>query len=192
MSIIVILIPNFERHQIIWWRQGMPCSLMDAQLALMRLASSTPQLRRGQEKGTVPKGYSPVWLCGCEGIPGRKLPAFQSDQYVTYLDKCSAAHPPPTHAAAMSCLRSTNNDATFYIRTLIYSEQNPVLTWPFQPTQGGLLLEGLGSQSGYDETFFHIQVTTSTGSDKRECYKRGDLEANDKFFAYFFNSSLPT
>ena len=112
------------------------------------------------------------------------LYATQFDEYMTYLG-C----PSTPNSAAMTCLRTADINAIRNISTSIYYEYDPALTWPFQPTQGGPLLEKFGSQSGYDETFFHVPVITSTVSDEGKYYMRGDLETNDEFLAYFANGS---
>ncbi|KAF2799387.1 para-nitrobenzyl esterase [Melanomma pulvis-pyrius CBS 109.77] len=112
------------------------------------------------------------------------LYATQFEEYMTYLG-C----PFSPNEAAMSCLRSVDINAIRNISTSIYNEYDPALTWPFQPTQGGPLLEKFGSQSGYDQTFFHVPVITSTVSDEGKYYMRGDLETNEQFLGYLSNGS---
>ncbi|KAF2705063.1 acetylcholinesterase [Pleomassaria siparia CBS 279.74] len=119
-------------------------------------------------------------------FPNASYPLYakQFDEYMTYLG-C----PTTPNDAALSCLRSADIDAIRNISVSLYNEYNPALTWPFQPTQGGPLLEKYGSQSGYDGTFHHVPMITCTVSDEGKYYMRGDLETNEEFLAYFANGS---
>lgn len=63
------------------------------------------------------------------------------------------------------------------------------MTWPFQPTQGGALLEKFGSRSGYDGTFFHVPTISSTTTDEGKFYVPGTFETNEQFLDYLHNIS---
>lgn len=109
----------------------------------------------------------------------------QFSAFMGYLDCDTSA----SSADQMACLRSADIGDIRNISTALYEEYNPAVTWPFQPTQGGPLLEKFGSQSGLDGTFFHVPVISSSTSDEGKYFLPGDLETNDEFLAYMHNGS---
>ncbi|CAG9948042.1 unnamed protein product [Clonostachys rosea f. rosea IK726] len=113
------------------------------------------------------------------------LYAEQTAKYLSYLG-CNQGL---NNAATLSCLRSADIGAIRNISVQLYNDYNEALTWPFQPTKGGPLLEKFGSQSGYDGTFFHVPVITSSVTDEGKFYIPGDKETNDEFLDYLHNIS---
>lgn len=120
-------------------------------------------------------------------FPNATYPLYvrQFAEYMAHLD-C------PTDGdrkAAMDCLRGADIGQIREISTKLYNDSERNITWPFQPTQGGALLEKFGSQSGYDGSFFHVPMLTSNVNDEGKFYLPGDLETNDEFLAYMHNGS---
>ncbi|KAL0932120.1 Acetylcholinesterase 1 [Colletotrichum truncatum] len=120
--------------------------------------------------------------------------AFPNATYPLYVQQYEAymkflGCPTDDNAAALSCLRAADVNDIRNISTQLYNQYDPVLTWPFQPTQGGPLLEKFGSQSGYDGTFFHVPTITSTVNDEAKYYMSGDKETNEEFLDYLHNIS---
>ncbi|KAK2030825.1 para-nitrobenzyl esterase [Colletotrichum zoysiae] len=113
------------------------------------------------------------------------LYAKQYDEYMDFL----GCPPDADNAAALACLRAADINDIRDISTKLYDEYEPALTWPFQPTQGGPLLEKPGSRSGYDGTFFKVPVITSSVSDEAKFYLTGDKETNEEFLDYLHNIS---
>ncbi|KAL8404357.1 hypothetical protein RB594_009270 [Gaeumannomyces avenae] len=91
--------------------------------------------------------------------------------------------------AALSCLRAADIAKIRSISSKLYLEGNGPLTWPFQPTAGGPLLEKFGSQSGYDGTFHHVPTITTTTTNEGKFYVPGNLETNQQFLDYLHNIS---
>lgn len=122
------------------------------------------------------------------GFPGSDYPLYQRQfaEYMSYLD-C------PTdgddNKAAMACLRSANITDIQTISSKLYADSEYNITWPFQPTLGGPLLEKLGSISGIEGTFHHLPVITSTVTDEAKYYSPGDLETNQQFLDFLSNQS---
>ncbi|WQF76476.1 Putative carboxylesterase, type B, carboxylesterase type B, active, alpha/Beta hydrolase [Colletotrichum destructivum] len=121
-------------------------------------------------------------------FPNATYPLYkkQFEEYMAYIG-CPIDE--ADNAATLACLRAADIDAIRNISTKLYYDYDPALTWPFQPTQGGPLLEKFGSQSGYDETFFKVPVITSTVTDEAKYYMAGDKETNDEFLDYLHNIS---
>lgn len=119
-------------------------------------------------------------------FPNATYPLYekQMDEYMTALE-C----PQDDNSAAMECLRNADINDIRNISTMIFNKYNPAITWPFQPVQGGPLLEKFGSQSGYDETFFHVPTISSTTTDEGKLFLPGDLETNDEFLGFLHNSA---
>ncbi|KAL2113923.1 hypothetical protein VUR80DRAFT_1776 [Thermomyces stellatus] len=119
-------------------------------------------------------------------FPNATYPLYvkQMDEYMDYLG-C----PQDDNEAALKCLREADVNDIRDISTSIYNKYDPPLTWPFQPTQGGPLLEKFGSQSGQDGTFFHVPTITSTTTDEGKFYVPGDLETNEEFLDFLHNIS---
>ncbi|UZP38529.1 hypothetical protein NXS19_006345 [Fusarium pseudograminearum] len=109
----------------------------------------------------------------------------QYDEYTAYLG-CDNKK---TNKATLKCLREADIDSIRNISTKIFYDYNDVLTWPFQPVQGGPLFEKPGSQSGYDGTFYHVPTITSNVNDEGKFYTPGNLETDSEFLDYLHNIS---
>ncbi|KAI5865191.1 alpha/beta-hydrolase [Durotheca rogersii] len=120
--------------------------------------------------------------------------AFPNATYPLYVQQFEAymAHlrcPTNNNAAALACLRSAKLVDIRKISMKLYDDSQYNNTWPFQPTQGGPMLEKFGSQSGYDATFFHVPtITTSVTDEARFAVPRG-MKTNDEFLRYMRSSS---
>ncbi|KAK8863371.1 para-nitrobenzyl esterase [Apiospora arundinis] len=119
-------------------------------------------------------------------FPNATYPLYVSQftEYMSYLN-C----PTEDRKAAMDCLRAADIGKIREISTKLYEDSERNITWPFQPTQGGPLLEKFGSQSGLDGTFFRVPVLTSNVNDEGKYYLPGDLETNAQFIEYMHNGS---
>lgn len=119
-------------------------------------------------------------------FPNASYPLYktQYDEFMAYIG-CDGKG----DSATLSCLRSADVHSIRNISTKIYNDHNTNLTWPFQPVHGGFLFEKPGSQSGYDGTFFHVPVISSTVTDEAKYYTPGNLETNDEFLDYLHNIS---
>jgi acetylcholinesterase len=92
-----------------------------------------------------------------------------------------------TDTAILSCLRAAPIESIERISTLLYQESEYAITWPFQPTRGGPLLELAGSKSGINEQFFKIPTITTNVRDEAKYYSPGDIETDKEFLAFFKN-----
>lgn len=119
-------------------------------------------------------------------FPNATYPLYvrQFQEYMDYL-KC----PTNDNLAALACLRTVDISEIQYISSRIYSESEYSITWPFQPTLGGPLLEKPGSQSGIDGTFYKIPVISSTTTDEGRFYTPGNLSTNADFIGFLSNIS---
>lgn len=119
-------------------------------------------------------------------FPNSTYPLYekQLDEYMSFLG-C----PLDDNAKALKCLRKADVNDIRNISTEIYNKYERPITWPFQPVQGGPMLEKFGSQSGYDETFYHVPVISSTTTNEGKYYLPGDLETNDEFLDFLHNTS---
>ncbi|KAG9255783.1 para-nitrobenzyl esterase [Emericellopsis atlantica] len=122
-------------------------------------------------------------------FPNATYPLYeqQMEEYMSFLD-CSHGSDVPNEES-LACLRDADINSIREISAAIYDKYDPVLTWPFQPTQGGFLLEKFGSQSGYDGTFFHVPTITSTTTNEGRFYTPGNLETNEDWLDYLHNIS---
>lgn len=119
-------------------------------------------------------------------FPNATYPLYvkQFEEYMTYLG-C----PTEDNAAALECLQAADINDIRDISVKLYDDSEYAMTWPFQPVQGGPFLEKFGSQSGYDGTFFHVPVISSTTTDEGKYYMPGDFETNEEFLDYMHNIS---
>ncbi|KAI2607060.1 alpha/beta-hydrolase [Hypoxylon fragiforme] len=119
-------------------------------------------------------------------FPGAGYPLYvrQFEEYMRFLH-C----PLNDNVAAMACLRSAKLDDIRKISSKLLADSNYNNTWPFQPVQGGPLLEKFGSQSGYDRTFFLIPTLTTTVTDEGRFAMPGNLETNEDFLKYMHAGS---
>lgn len=70
---------------------------------------------------------------------------------------------------------------------MLFSDSEYNITWPFQPTRGGPLLEEAGSIAGINGQFFRIPTITSNVRDEAKYYSPGDLETNQDFLNFLKN-----
>lgn len=89
-----------------------------------------------------------------------------------------------TDAELLSCLRTAPIAAIQNASNIVFDEYEYAITWPFQPTKGGALLEQAGSVSGINGQFYHIPVITSNVPDEAKYYTTGDLTTNEQFLAF--------
>nr|UWQ56586.1 lipease [Corynespora cassiicola] len=90
-----------------------------------------------------------------------------------------------TDTEVLSCLRTANITAIEQASTKLFDDSVYDITWPFQPTKGGALLEQAGSTSGINEQFYRIPTITTNVRDEAKYYSPGDIETNDQFLAFF-------
>ncbi|KAI1379609.1 alpha/beta-hydrolase [Hypoxylon crocopeplum] len=119
-------------------------------------------------------------------FPNASYPLYvrQFEEYMTFLH-C----PLDDNVAALACLRSAKLDDIRKISSKLYGDSLHNNTWPFQPVQGGPMLEKFGSQSGYDGTFFHIPTLTTFVTNEGRFAVPGGMKTNDEFLDYMRISS---
>ncbi|KAI6380650.1 hypothetical protein MCOR25_001585 [Pyricularia grisea] len=115
-------------------------------------------------------------------FPNASYPLYQKQyqEYVDYLG-CSPDD--------LACLKAADINKIRDISTKLYHDYDPALTWPFQPVEGGPLLEKFGSQSGYDQTFHKVRTITSSTTDEAKYYIPGTFETDKEFIDYLANIS---
>jgi acetylcholinesterase len=92
-----------------------------------------------------------------------------------------------TDAAILGCLRAAPIDAIEKISSLLFRESEYSITWPFQPTRGGPLLELAGSEAGANQQFYKMPTITTNVRDEAKYYSPGDIQTNAEFLAFFKN-----
>ncbi|EAT77727.2 hypothetical protein SNOG_14875 [Parastagonospora nodorum SN15] len=92
-----------------------------------------------------------------------------------------------TDAAILSCLRAAPIEKIEKISSDLFRESEYPITWPFQPTRGGPLLELSGSEAGINEQFFKIPTITTNVLDEAKYYSAGNISTNEQFLAFFKN-----
>ncbi|KAI0152144.1 para-nitrobenzyl esterase [Hypoxylon sp. NC0597] len=137
----------------------------------------------GQDKG---KPYFARAILQSGSVTARSFPnatspvnVRQFEEFMSFL-QC----PIDNNTAALACLRSARLSDIRKISTKMYDDSQYNNTWPFQPAQGGPMLEKFGSQSGYDGTFFHVPTLTTTVTHEGRFAVPGGLETNDEFLRY--------
>ncbi|KAF1849099.1 alpha/beta-hydrolase [Cucurbitaria berberidis CBS 394.84] len=120
-------------------------------------------------------------------FPNASYPLYQA-QFSRYLGLvgCSGVAN-STDTAILSCLRGAPISAIQNAGALLYAESEYAITWPFQPTLGGPLLEQAGSTSGINGQFFNIPTITTNVRDEAKYFTPGDIETNDRFLTYLKN-----
>lgn len=119
-------------------------------------------------------------------FPSSEYPLYQR-QFAEFMAYLSC--PTDSSTAALSCLRSASISDIREISNRIWRESEYNITWPFQPTLGGYLLEKPGSVSGVDGTFHRVPLITSNVNDEAKFYSPGDLETNEQFLKFLWNIS---
>lgn len=120
-------------------------------------------------------------------FPNASYPLYQA-QFAEYLGLigCSGVAN-STDEALLGCLRAAPISSIQLASTLLFNESSYAITWPFQPTRNGPLLEQAGSTSGINGQFYHVPAITTNVRDEAKYYTTGDLETNDQFLAFVHN-----
>jgi len=120
-------------------------------------------------------------------FPSSTYPLYQ-EQFSRYLGLtgCSAVAN-STDAEIIGCLRAAPIDAVQNASAVLWRESEYPITWPFQPTRGGPLLEQAGSISSQNGQFYHVPTITTNVPDEAKFYSPGDIETNADFLAFMKN-----
>ncbi|PIA97475.1 Cholinesterase [Cercospora beticola] len=120
-------------------------------------------------------------------FPDSSFPQYQSDfkRFMGALN-CSTNS---SNTEALKCLRSAPIDIIRSESSQMYTDGAHNISWPFQPTLGGPLLEKPGSVSARDGTFFHVPAITSHVTNEGKYYTPGDLETNTEFLDFMRQTS---
>ncbi|KAH7081287.1 acetylcholinesterase precursor [Paraphoma chrysanthemicola] len=117
-------------------------------------------------------------------FPNASYPLYQ-EQFSRYLDLIGCSDVANgSDATVLGCLRSAPITAIQNASTTLFQESEYAITWPFQPTRGGPLLEQAGSTSGINSQFYNIPTITTNVRDEAKYYSPGDIETNEDFLAY--------
>jgi acetylcholinesterase len=120
-------------------------------------------------------------------FPNASYPLYQ-EQFNRFLEGTSCSNVAnSTDAAILSCLRAAPIEAIEKVSSLLFRESEYAITWPFQPTKGGPLLELAGSEAGINQQFFKIPTITTNVRDEAKYYSPGDIDTNQQFLAFFQN-----
>lgn len=119
------------------------------------------------------------------GFPNASYPLY-AQQYAKYLEMSRCED----NESTLSCLRNADVNLLKHASGQIYIDSEYAITWPFQPTTGGPLLEVPGSKSGIDGTFYHLPLITSNTPDEAKAFTPGNLSTNAEFVAYM-SGQLP-
>ncbi|KAL1646098.1 hypothetical protein SLS58_003518 [Diplodia intermedia] len=124
-------------------------------------------------------------------FPNASYPLYQA-QFASYLalTGCGSLANSSSDAAILACLRAAPIGAIEAASTLLFNASSYAITWPFQPTRGGPLLEQAGSTSGRNGQFFRVPAITTNVRDEAKYYSPGDL-ATDAHFAAFMRNLAP-
>ncbi|KAH9861730.1 hypothetical protein J1614_011483 [Plenodomus biglobosus] len=123
-------------------------------------------------------------------FPNASYPLYQA-QFTRYLDMvgCSASAA-ISDTNLLSCLRAAPIETLQNASTILFNDSEYSITWPFQPTLGGPLLEQRGSDSGRNGHFYSIPTITTTVRDEANYYSPGNL-STDSDFTSFLHTLLP-
>ncbi|KAK7755835.1 hypothetical protein SLS62_002120 [Diatrype stigma] len=115
------------------------------------------------------------------GWPNATAPRYaaQYERFRAYLN-CTA----DDDDAVLACLRAADVSAIRDVSLELYASSLDTLAYPFQPVQGGPLLEKSGTRSGLDGTFHRVPVLASSVTDEGSLDVPGTLETNDDFLSY--------
>ncbi|EOD44483.1 putative para-nitrobenzyl esterase protein [Neofusicoccum parvum UCRNP2] len=123
-------------------------------------------------------------------FPDSSYPLYQT-QFAQFLPLVGCGNvTSASDSAILSCLRAAPISSIQFASTLLFNESSYAITWPFQPTRGGPLLEQAGSASGINGQFYQIPTITTNVRDEAKYYTTGDLETNEQFLA-FVNNLIP-
>ncbi|KAL6710600.1 hypothetical protein ACN47E_008648 [Coniothyrium glycines] len=120
-------------------------------------------------------------------FPDANYPLYQ-EQFARYLSLvgCSSVAN-STDEVLLGCLRAADISAIRNASSILFDESAYAISWPFQPTRGGPLLEQAGSITGINGQFYNIPTITSTVLDEAKYYTTGDLETNSGYLAFLHN-----
>ncbi|KAI1641591.1 alpha/beta-hydrolase [Daldinia loculata] len=123
-------------------------------------------------------------------FPDSNFPQYKKDfeRYMRYLG-CPTGRTEGGNALALDCLRRASIHDIQHISAEMYGESEQTLSWPFQPTLGGPLLERPGSQSGVEGTFHHLPAITSYVTDEGKFYTPAIHNTNDDFLSFMYAMS---
>ncbi|CAI6342186.1 unnamed protein product [Periconia digitata] len=117
-------------------------------------------------------------------LPNASYPLYL-DQFAQFTDLVGCSNVAnSTDAAVIGCLRAAPIDLIQNASSLMYRESEYSITWPFQPTKGGPLMEQAGSISGANGQFYHIPTMTTNVRDEAKYYTPGDITTNAEFLSY--------
>lgn len=92
-----------------------------------------------------------------------------------------------TNTKTLECLRNVPIEKFRAASGKLYGASNYNLTWPWQPSFSGPLLEKAGSQSGIDGTFFKVPLLITSVNDEGTMFAPKDLQTNAQFTAFMSN-----
>lgn len=120
-------------------------------------------------------------------FPNASYPLYQKQfsQFLT-LSGCGGVAD-GTDDKIIGCLRAVNISAIRKASNLLFRDSEYNITWPFQPTRGGPLLEEAGSTAGINEHFYHVPTITTNVHDEAKYYSPGDIETNGEFLDFLKN-----
>jgi acetylcholinesterase len=120
-------------------------------------------------------------------FPDASYPLYQ-EQFSRYLGLtgCSSVAN-STDAAIISCLRAAPISAIEQASALVWRASEYSITWPFQPTRGGPLLEQAGSLSGQKGHFYRIPTITTNVRDEAKYYSPGNISTNAEYLSFLKN-----
>ncbi|CRK26983.1 hypothetical protein BN1708_000768 [Verticillium longisporum] len=121
-------------------------------------------------------------------FPNATYPLYQT-QYAEFLSSVGCDGQARSKDV-FKCLRSTDVSRIRDAGYEVFAKYNPVITWPWQPVKNAALFEKAGSQSGYDETFFHVPTLATSATDEGKGFIPGTLETEAEFVA-FMKTSAP-
>ncbi|KAJ4340956.1 hypothetical protein N0V95_007358 [Ascochyta clinopodiicola] len=120
-------------------------------------------------------------------FPNASYPLYQK-QFSQYLELTGCGGVANgTDSEVIGCLRAANITLIQKASNLLYANSEYNITWPFQPTRGGPLLEEAGSTAGINEQFYRVPTITTNVRDEAKYYSPGDIETNEGFLDFLKN-----
>ncbi|KAF2137401.1 uncharacterized protein K452DRAFT_278649 [Aplosporella prunicola CBS 121167] len=134
-------------------------------------------------------------------FPGAEYPLYKQ-QFATFCqsvgcgalssaddDSDSGSADADADAALLACLRAAPIDAIRAASSALFNASDYAITWPFQPTRGGPLLERAGSVSAANGTFYRLPMLTTNVPDEAKYYS--PALATDAEFLAFLKNLIP-
>lgn len=120
-------------------------------------------------------------------FPNASYPLYQK-QFAEYLDLtgCSSVSN-STDTAIIHCLRTANITLIQQASNKLFYDSEYAITWPFQPTLGGPLLEQPGSTTGLNTQFYHIPTLTTNVLNEAKYYSPGNITSTSTFLSFLQN-----